>query len=232
MIKAVLTIDDGPSKITPKIMDFLSSKGIRPIMFMIGVQLEENMGNGVYAIEHGAIAGNHSYSHANFNELTYDECIEEIEKQEVLLRDLYAAAGIERKHKLFRFPFGASGGRNEQRLQDYLRGQGYCRIDDSKIESYWYHGNGFDRRIDATLTFDFGEWQLQCDGFTMDKVFERINEKAPADGTALLVNDSHHILLMHDHEISDELVPGYYEQILDYVLKCGVTFIEPRFGKA
>lgn len=230
MIKAVLTIDDGPSGITHEFMDFLNEHSIVPIMFMLGEQLELFYDNAVYALRHGAIVGNHTYSHSNFDTLTFEACIEEIEKQEAVLDKLYNEAGIERKYKLIRFPFGATGGHNTQKLQEYLKQKGFCKIDDSLIYSKWYRNNGFNKRIDVALTFDFGEWQLQCgNGFTLDTVFEHIHDSDPADGTALLKDNANHILLIHDHDISNQIVPGYYKKIIEHLITQGITFEDPLF---
>jgi hypothetical protein len=63
----------------------------------------------------------------------------------------------------------------------------------------------------------------------MEQVFAHIHEKAPADGAVLLEDDTHHILLIHDHDVSNEIVPGYYRQILEHIMACGVIFEEPHF---
>ena len=60
MISAVLTIDDVASNNTPAIADYLESRGIQAIMFACGKKLEQLQENGVYALKHGMILGNHS----------------------------------------------------------------------------------------------------------------------------------------------------------------------------
>jgi peptidoglycan/xylan/chitin deacetylase (PgdA/CDA1 family) len=82
MSKAYLTIDDGPTKNTRAFIDFLISKNITPIMFFYGEQICKERENGIYAIQKGAVIGNHSYTHPHFSELNLDECISEIECQE------------------------------------------------------------------------------------------------------------------------------------------------------
>ncbi len=54
--------------------------------------------------------GNHSFSHPYFSELSFEECTEQILSTEV----------IERRHKLFRFPYGDKGGEHKDRLQEFL----------------------------------------------------------------------------------------------------------------
>ena len=83
MIKALLTIDDVSSKNTPAIVDYLCEKNIQAIMFMVGQWAENYPDQLVYALKHGMIVGNHSYTHPHFSELSFEECKEEIEKNEV-----------------------------------------------------------------------------------------------------------------------------------------------------
>ena len=52
------------------------------------------------------VVGNHSYSHPDFAEISYEEGISEIEKCDTLLDDIYEKAGAGRKYRPFRFPYG------------------------------------------------------------------------------------------------------------------------------
>lgn len=230
MSKAYLTIDDISTKLTPKFMDYLNERGITPIMFSIGCNIEEHYDEALYALRKGAIIGNHSYSHPHFSEISYEACVEEIEKEERILNDLYQAAGVERKYKIFRFPYGDKGGENKDKIQAYLKEQGFCRIDDSSINYDWYKEWGLNKDIDVYWTFDFSEYQLWfTEGFTYDNVLERIHDTNPEYGGVLLDNEAMHIILMHDHEESDAIMPDYYKTILDYVISQGVEFVEPKF---
>ena len=120
MIRALLTIDDVSSNNTPAIVDYLNEKNITAIMFMVGEWAENHPSELIYALQHGMIVGNHSYSHPNFSRLTPEEGIREIEKCEELLDRLYAAAGVERKFRPFRFPYGDKGGDNKGAFQRFL----------------------------------------------------------------------------------------------------------------
>lgn len=232
MIKAYLTIDDISSEITVDFMDYLFEKNISPIMFAVGENIEKHFDKAVYALKKGAVIGNHSYSHLNFNEISFDECIEQINKCEDVLNRLYEAAEIERKYKIFRFPYGDKGGEKKQQLQEYLKQKGFCKIDDREIYFDWYKESNCDKDIDVFWTFDFGEYQLQQNnGFTYDTIMYRIHDKNPSDGGVLLEENSHHIILIHDHPETDKIMPGYYKTLLNYVIDCEVEFIEPKFIK-
>ena len=81
MINAVLTIDDIASKNTPALVDYLVEKGIKALMFAVGTHVEKYPENVIYALGRGMIVGNHSYSHPNFAEISFEEGIKEIKKQ-------------------------------------------------------------------------------------------------------------------------------------------------------
>ena len=58
----------------------------------------------------GMIIGNHSYFNHMFSTLSIESCIEEIEKCESIIEKLYIDAGVVRKYKPLRFPYGDKGG--------------------------------------------------------------------------------------------------------------------------
>lgn len=230
MSKAYLTIDDVTTVNTPKIINYLSGKGITPILFSVGYQIEAHWDEALYALKMGAIIGNHSYSHPYFSELTLSECFSEIAKQENVLNELYQAAGVDRKYKLIRFPYGDKGGKNKEDLQNYLKKNYFCRIDDSYINFDWYKESALDVDVDVLWTFDFCEYMLQDNnGYTYESILHKIHDNNPPMGGVLLEKNSHHIVLIHDHIETEKVMPNYFETIIDYVLTSGVEFIQPRF---
>ena len=75
MSKAYLRIDDTPSEITKDFIDYLCEKNIKPIIFAVGENIDNNFDNALYALKKGAVIGNHSYSHGHFSEMSFEECI-------------------------------------------------------------------------------------------------------------------------------------------------------------
>ena len=148
MISAVLTIDDVASNNTPAIADYLESRGIQAIMFACGKKLEQLQGNGVYALKHGMILGNHSDSHPHFSQISYEEGCREIEKCEERLDKVYQEAKVERRFRPFRFPYGDKGGKNKEALQKYLKENGFHKVKDTKISFPWWKEQGLHRDID------------------------------------------------------------------------------------
>jgi peptidoglycan/xylan/chitin deacetylase (PgdA/CDA1 family) len=191
MSKAYLTIDDVTTVNTTNIIDYLNEKGITPILFSVGQQIEAHWDEALYALKMGAIIGNHSYSHPHFSELTLSECFTEIEKHEDILNKLYQAAGVERKYKLIRFPYGDKGGKNKEDLQKYLKNNYFCRIDDSYINFDWYKESALDVDVDVFWTFDFAEYLLEeNNGYTYESILHRIHDNNPPTGGVLLEENS------------------------------------------
>lgn len=230
MINAVLTIDDIASKNTPAIVDYLCEKGIKTVMFAWGENVERYFDNAVYALEKGVIVGNHSYSHPNFSKLSPKEGFLEIEKCEEVLNRLYKAANIERRYRPFRFPYGDKGGENKTVFQKYLSEKGFDKLNDRNVTYQWWKEQGLDKDIDTLWTFDFAEYNIRRgSGFTADDVMKRINDSHPETGAPVLTDGGNHIILLHAHDETEELVPEYYKQFIDQLLSNGVTFNEPEF---
>lgn len=230
MIEAVLTIDDIASANTPALVDYLVEKGIPALMFAVGEHIEKFPEYVVYALQHGMIVGNHSYSHPDFAEISYEEGVCEIEKCEALLDDIYKKAGVERKFRPFRFPYGSKGGENKDKYERYLGNKGFSKVDDRKITGSLWKEKGLDKDIDTLWTFDFAEYRIRPEsGFSMDDVMKRVHEGDPENGGMLLEAGTYHIILMHDHEETLAMVPDYYKIMLEHVAENGVTFVKPEF---
>ena len=231
MIKALLTIDDIASKNTPQIVDYLVEKGITALMFAWGENIDSFPEEAEYALKNGMVVGNHSYTHPHFSELSYDECVAEIEKCEDALNRLYARAGVERKFRPFRFPYGDKGGENKEALQKYFAANGFDKVNDTRIPYKAWKDMGLDKDIDTFWTFDFMEYCIrEGSGFTEEDVFKHIHF-VNEDGVGVLVDGGEHILLLHAHDETEELVPEYYKHFIDCLLENGVEFIKPEFFK-
>ena len=230
MIRALLTIDDVSSKNTPAIVDYLNDKKIKPVMFAVGQWAENHPEELIYALKSGIIVGNHSYTHPPFSKISFEEARQEIEKNEEFLDRFYEKAGVERKYRPFRFPYGDKVGENKEKLQEYLSEKGFAKVDDTQLKYPWWKERGLDKDIDTFWTFDFAEYMIRPDsGFTQEDVMKRIYAEESENSAVLLKEDSDHILLLHAHDETEELVPGYYRIFIDELLKNGVEFVEPHF---
>ncbi len=232
MIRAILTIDDYASQNTPAIVDFLNDNNIPAIMFAVGENVERYYDEAIYALSHNIIVGNHSYSHPAFSEISLEEGIEDIEHNERVLDKLYKDAGVPRLYRPFRFPYGNKGGENKEFLQRYLREKDFDKVVDDAFQYDWWIEAGLDRDIDTLWTFDFAEYNIRPNsGFTKENVWEKMHEMHPQYGAPLLLEDSNHLLLLHAHDETEELVPEYYKEFLSFLLQKGVVFVKPEFRK-
>lgn len=230
MNTALLTIDDFSSKNTPAIVDYLKEKGIKIIFFAEGRKVERFYEEAKYALKNGMIIGNHSYSHPAFSSITLEEGIADIEKCEDVLNKLYADCGVERVYRPFRFPFGDKGGANKEGLQKYLKEKGFHKVKDTHFDYPWWKEFGLDKDIDTFWTFDFGEYQIRPGSdFTKESVWERMHDKNPKNGAVLFAENNRHLLLLHAHDETEEMVPEYYKQFVEHLLENGIVFDEPEF---
>lgn len=230
MNSAILTIDDISSRNTPAMVDYLKEHNIIAVMFGVGENIERYYDNAVYALKNGMIVGNHTYSHPKMSELDYDRCIDEIEKCERVLDKLYADANVERKYRPFRFPFGDKGGDKAEALQQYLKDNGFNKLSDAKIDYPWWEENHCDKNIDTFWTFDFAEYCIRPGSdFTKEDVYKRMYDINPKEGAALFGEDNNHIILLHAHDETEELVPEYYKQFIDELLEKNMVFDIPEF---
>ena len=243
MKTSYLTVDDIPTKYTPDVIDFLVSRNIKPIMFCWGERVKNYRKEAIYALKKGAILQNHTYSHPFFSELSFEEIKQEILKNEEILESLYAEAGIKRPYKLFRFPYGDQGGEKKEILQQFLKELGFAHIDDRAFDDKEYVRIGQKSNQDVLWTLDCAEYNVRPgSGFTFDDVVKRIDgyfgapdaESANGSyGTSGLSAKapegmpSKNIILIHDHEETEECCPGYFKRQINHIIDCGVRFVDP-----
>jgi peptidoglycan/xylan/chitin deacetylase (PgdA/CDA1 family) len=97
-----ISIDDGPSTHTERILDVLAEKKARAIFFMIGENAAKYPAIVHKVAQAGHVVGNHSYSHPFFTKISVTKQREELEKTSKLLAD---ATGVAPTY--FRPPYGA-----------------------------------------------------------------------------------------------------------------------------
>lgn len=230
MNTALLTIDDFPSKNTTAIVDFLKEKNIKAIFFATGKNVENFYEEALYVVKNGMIVGNHSYSHLACSKISLEEAINDIEKCEDILNRLYQDAGVERKFRPFRFPYGDKGGANKDALQNYLKEKGFDKVYDKHLCYDWWKEFDLDKDIDTFWTFDFEEYRLHLEkDFSQDYIWNKMQNPNPASGAALFSENNRHILLLHAHDETENLVPEYYKAFINHLLENGIIFDEPKF---
>jgi len=84
-----LTFDDGPSpRCTPRLLDGLQELGAKATFFVVGCQVVKDPDIVQRMAAEGHQVGNHSYDHAALNQLTPRQALEDLEKNDTLLRQL------------------------------------------------------------------------------------------------------------------------------------------------
>ncbi len=87
--KIYLTFDDGPvPEVTPWVLDVLKEKNVKALFFCVGENIETNPEIFQRIIDEGHQVGNHTYNHINGWNTSTDQYFQNIEKCEVVLRDL------------------------------------------------------------------------------------------------------------------------------------------------
>lgn len=228
---ALLTIDDAPTEGMRTKVDMLNARGIRAIWFCTGANLEAYAEQAVYSLRCGHLLGNHSYDHPHFSQIGLAEARSQIERTDRLLDRIYAAAGMTRTIKLFRFPYLDDGGEDDshraalQRLLDEL---GYEPLPFKGVTYAWCKQNRMDVQIDVKCTYDTFDWCLE-DGQEMfgyrdlPTVLARLDEHVPEGGRGLNeAPGSNEIVMMHAF-IPDDA----FRSLLDGLLAKPLVFALP-----
>jgi len=88
-----------------------------------------------------SLLGNHTYDHANLNEVGVQRFIDDIEKQDQLLATIDASPGSMRRRRMFRYPYLDEGKTLKDRdaVRDYLSKNGYqiAEVTDDYFDWAW-----------------------------------------------------------------------------------------------
>ena len=84
-----LTFDDGPSpRCTPRLLDGLAEYGARATFFVVGCQTVKDPDIVRRIAAEGHQVGNHSYDHPQLDSLTCAQALDDLQKNDDLLREL------------------------------------------------------------------------------------------------------------------------------------------------
>jgi peptidoglycan-N-acetylglucosamine deacetylase len=213
-----LTIDDGPSEVFFEKLEFLADKQIQCIWFCSGSKLAEK--DITKAISAGHILANHAFSHPHFSEISLEQAKGEILKTEELLRAAYRQANVKRAFKLFRFPYGDTGGEHKIELQAFLKAQGFSKPPFKQVTYRWWPSS-----YDVFWTFSFQDWIFKSgpmQGFeSIQDIFRHIKTPHHNSGGSLVTGSSNEVLVLHDHkQNTDE-----FKQIINRCLELKLRFL-------
>lgn len=238
-----LTIDDAPSIDFLNKLDFLTERGIFAVWFCQGNYLEARPEMALEAIKRGHWIGNHTYSHPHCSELNVDQIFAEIRATDAVINDLYKRAGVQRPHKLFRFPYGdkgdgrfgdvtaitdSDGQRRRAAIQSYLRLLGYEQFPFRDITYSYYKTFGLLDDIDWFWTYDSHDWAPSVSPSphgidTQDKVLAFMDSEDPEHGRGINTLGSAEIVLQHDYADNGPL----FQRLINRFAEKGIAFSTP-----
>lgn len=99
----LLTIDDGPTRNSEKLMEILAKYEIKAIFFINGIHDKEYKGVVRKEYDAGHTIGNHTWGHLNLSKIKEVTALDEINKNTKLIKDITGE-----NPKFFRPPFGVS----------------------------------------------------------------------------------------------------------------------------
>ena len=103
--KVVLTFDDGPGKVTKKILEILKQKKVKATFFMLGASVVDNPSLAKTVLDAGHEIANHTYGHINFYTYKNEDKSLKME-QEILQTESVIENILGVKTFLVRFPYG------------------------------------------------------------------------------------------------------------------------------
>lgn len=238
MKKAILTIDDAPSRDFRNKIRFLKKNNIPAIFFIIGKVAEKKIDDLVYAIKKGFIMGNHSYSHPSFSDISLKEAEKQIQETDKIIEKAYDKAGIKRQIKVFRFPMLDTGGGFEygetkwndkkvKSIQNILNKLGYKKLDKIKPNYKWFNKAGYNYCINVDCSYDTYDWTVADKSYehgidSLKELLKRMDENVPEGCRGLNYKKSDEVIMMHD----DSRIKSMFKPMIKK-LQTKVKFVYP-----
>jgi chitin deacetylase len=136
MTRVALSFDDGPGPSTAALLDVLFARKVRATFFLLGKNVLRSPDVVRRMLRDGHVLGNHSFSHPRPEAVTEKQMIEEIERTDAILADLYREAGAAPPSPIpVRLPYGPAK-------------------DDPRVRALERLG-----RAHIHWTADFGDWE-------------------------------------------------------------------------
>lgn len=241
---AYLTIDDGPTPDFLNKLDYLTERGIIAVWFCQGNHMEARPEAILEAIRRGHIIANHGYSHPHFSDISVDQARAEIRATSTIIDELYHRAGLPRRYRFFRFPYGDKGDRlygdtdaqpsaegraRKQAIQAYLRHLGYTQPSWPDVTYAYFDAQGLRTDVDWYWTYDTFDWAPYIDDApvgvnSIARVMARLDEDDPEGGRGLNDARSSEIVLVHDNAMQDNHL---FVDLIEAILAKGIRFAHP-----
>lgn len=192
--RAFLTFDDGPSTITPTILQTLNEKGVKATFFMLGTNVDQMPDTVKDVYEQGHYIANHGYSHVYSSIYANPQSVlDEYNKANEAIKN--AIGEPEFNSHLFRFPGGYVGGKYAD-----IKGEARELLHQNDILNIDWN----------CLTGD-----AETREPTPDYIMRRLQETSSGKNSL--------VILMHDAQakkVTAEMLP----QVIDYLAEQGYEF--------
>ena len=193
--RAFLTFDDGPSNVTPMILDTLKKENVKATFLVLGKMVEQKPDMVKRMYDEGHFIANHGYSHVYDSIYSSKEAVlDEFNKCNIAVQN---AIGDEKYNShLFRFPGGSSGGKYaDLKLQakEFLKQNGIESVD-------WNALNGDAETNNLSLEFEL----------------QRLDETTKGKQSV--------VILMHDSPLK-KVTADSLSQIIAYLRNNGYEFM-------
>lgn len=192
--RAFLTFDDGPSSVTPRILDTLKQENVKATFFVLGSNVSKKPDLVKRMYDEGHFIANHGYSHVYSKIYSspqavldeYNSCNEEVRK---------AIGENEYNSHLFRFPGGLSGGP----YNDLKAQANELLLQNDIVHVDWNALNG----------------DAETNNLSVDFEIQRLNETTE--------NKNSIVILMHDSPLKS-VTADALSQIIDSLRNQGYEF--------
>ena len=192
--RAFLTFDDGPSSVTPRILDTLKQENVKATFFVLGSNVSKKPDLVKRMYDEGHFIANHGYSHVYSKIYSspqavldeYNSCNEEVKK---------AIGENEYNSHLFRFPGGLSGGP----YNDLKAQANELLLQNDIVHVDWNALNG----------------DAETNNLSVDFEIQRLNETTE--------NKNSIVILMHDSPLKS-VTADALSQIIDSLRNQGYEF--------
>lgn len=112
---AYLTFDDGPSKLTERVLDILKEADVKATFFVIGASVESNKQTAKRIVDEGHTIAVHTYSH-DYKQI-YASVKDYLSDFDRVFNLIYEVTGT--RANIFRFPGGSINGFNKSNYKDF-----------------------------------------------------------------------------------------------------------------
>jgi peptidoglycan-N-acetylglucosamine deacetylase len=200
--RLAITMDDvnwtqfpDPLETNARFMEAMAGHRLRLALFVIGRNADNETGQALVRAwkQAGHLIGNHTYSHRNYDGLSFDEFSEDAKRAGSVLNPHLGTL------RLFRFPALKEGNTAQKRdaMREFLTAHGYRNGHVTIDASDWYYDSRLRQRVAAEADFDVNRFRQPYLNHLWDRAqfYERLS-------WGVLGRSVPHTLLIHYNQLN------------------------------